>query len=92
MVHHNKFIAGMATLPQTNISFVIWNIWGAAFYFTLNIAFTIVIHLSSIQVPIYGDIYSTLLLFGHLKDTASSYLSYIKLMHILGNYIIGYLI
>jgi len=51
MVQHNKFIAGMATHPQTNINFVIRSIWGAAFYFTLNIAFTIVIHLSSIQVP-----------------------------------------
>jgi len=47
MVQQNKFIAGMATLPQTNINFVIRSIWGAASYIT----FTIVIHLSLIQVP-----------------------------------------
>jgi len=51
MVHYNKFIAGMAALPQANINFVVRSIWGTAFYFTLKIAFTVVIHLSSTQVP-----------------------------------------
>jgi hypothetical protein len=81
MVHH-KFIVGMATLPQININSVIMSIWGAAFYFTMNIAFTIVIHLPSTQVlHRWWYLFYTPVIWSFKKS-----MGYTKLMHILGNH------